>query len=84
MKLLMNLHVIHHLNRSKRLYKKLEDIWNYRTFLSYEVKSSISPPHGIIFNIPINEIYNKTDVLEIQDDVEDDDDSDDSEDESDE
>ena len=55
------------LNRSKRLYKKLEDIWNYRTFLSYETKSSISPPHGIIFNIPINEIYNKTDVLEIQD-----------------
>jgi hypothetical protein len=55
------------LNRSKRLYKKLEDIWNYRTFLSYEVKSSISPPHGIIFNIPIIEIHNKTDVLEVQD-----------------
>ena len=55
------------LNRSKRLYKKLEDIWNYRTFLSYETKSSISPPHGILFNIPIIEIHNKTDVLEVQD-----------------
>lgn len=55
------------LNRSKRLYKKLEDIWNYRTFLSYEVKSSISPPHGILFDIPIIEIHNKTDVLEVQD-----------------
>lgn len=55
------------LNRLKRLYKKLEDIWNYRTFLSYEMKSSISPPNGIIFDIPIGEIYDKTDILEVQD-----------------
>ena len=54
------------LNRLKRLYKKLEDIWNYRTFLSYEMKSNISPPQGILFDIPINEIYDKTDVLEVQ------------------
>lgn len=53
--------------KTKRLYKKLEDIWNYRTFLSYELKSSISPPNGIIFNIPIGVIYDKTDILEVQD-----------------
>ena len=55
------------LNRSKRLYKKLEDIWNYRTLLSYEIKSCISPPNGILFDIPVNQIYEKTDILEVQD-----------------
>jgi hypothetical protein len=44
------------IGRLKKLYKNLEDIWNYRLNLSYEVKSRISPPNGIAFNIPINEV----------------------------
>ena len=34
----------------KKLYKSLEDIWNYRSQLSLEMKTLICPPNGVIFN----------------------------------
>jgi hypothetical protein len=52
--------------RLKNLYKNLEDIWNYRLNLSYEVKSRISPPNGIAFNIPIVEVNNIMGLLQLQ------------------
>ncbi len=54
------------LRKLKNLYKNLEDIWNYRLNLSYEVKSRISPPNGIAFNIPIVEVNGITNTLQIQ------------------
>ena len=54
------------LRRLKNLYKHLEDIWNYRLNLSYETKSRISPPNGIVFNIPILEVNNITGILQLQ------------------
>ena len=54
------------LRRLKNLYKNLEDIWNYRLNLSYETKSRISPPNGIVFNIPILEVNNITGILQLQ------------------
>ena len=50
----------------KKLYRLLEDIWNYRLQLSQEIKRAIVPPNGLIFNISIstiNDCYNK---LELQ------------------
>lgn len=44
----------------KKLYKNLEDIWNYRLNLSYEIRSQISPPNGMVFNIPVSEVYRIT------------------------
>ena len=54
------------LRRLENLYKHLEDIWNYRLNLSYETKSRISPPNGIVFNIPILEVNNITGILQLQ------------------
>ena len=51
----------------KNLYKHLEDIWNYRAYLTDEVKSRISPPNGLVFNIPILDIFNYTDKSDVQD-----------------
>jgi len=51
----------------KKLYKNLEDIWNYRAYLTDEVKSRISPPNGLVFNIPIIEVYNYTDKNDLRD-----------------
>ena len=50
----------------KNLYKNLEDIWNYRLNLSYETKSRISPPNGIVFNIPIVEVNSITSSIQLQ------------------
>lgn len=52
----------------KTLYKKLEDIWNYRAYLTNDTKSRICPPNGQIFNISYSEIIlitNKMDLQEI-------------------
>ncbi len=52
----------------KELYKQLEDLWNYRTQLSNEAKSLISPPDGRIFTTPVSEVYTyncKEDIQEI-------------------
>ena len=50
----------------KKLYKVLEDIWNYRAMLSQESKNNIVPPNGLIFNIPINNIMLLTNRKELQ------------------
>ena len=58
----MNIHIL------KKLYRSLEDIWNYRLDLTTEVKSRISPPNGLVFNIPISQvdsINNNEDIQEI-------------------
>lgn len=52
----------------KKLYKLLEDIWNYRAYLTNETKSRIAPPNGIVFYIPVRDIYlmtNKYEIMEI-------------------
>ena len=52
--------------RLKKLYKALEDIWNYRLQLSNEVKARIAPPNGQIFIKPIPEVmaYNHKEDLQ--------------------
>jgi len=50
----------------KTLYRNLEDIWNYRLNLSYETKSRISPPNGIVFNIPIFEVNTINSTIQLQ------------------
>lgn len=49
----------------KKLYKSLEDIWNYRAYLTNEIKSRIAPPQGIVFYIPVRDVYLITDKYEI-------------------
>jgi hypothetical protein len=54
--------------RLKRLYKELEDIWNYRANLPIDVKRNISPPDGCLFVIPVHDYINchvKVELLEI-------------------
>mgnify|MGYP001178974660 FL=1 len=52
----------------KQLYRSLEDIWNYRLQLDQDTKSRISPPNGLVFNIPVNDIQrinNRENIQEI-------------------
>ena len=44
----------------------MEDIWNYRLNLTPEMKSSISPPNGIVFNIPVTQIMNNYNAESLQ------------------
>lgn len=60
----------------KRLYREWEDIWNYRAYLSHDVKCAIVPPNGILFPYSPNEInaypntylskYNLLDIISSQ------------------
>jgi len=50
----------------KKLYKVLEDIWNYRAMLTQEVKNNIVPPNGIIFNKPIHQVDRMSSRRELQ------------------
>ena len=54
------------IHRLKKLYRSLEDIWNYRLDLSNEIKSSISPPNGLVFNIPISQVCALNNQLDVQ------------------
>ena len=47
---LLNLNI----HKLKKLYRSLEDIWNYRAQLSPEIKSRIAPPNGDLFIYSIN------------------------------
>tara|TARA_R110002074_G_scaffold124029_3_gene260174 strand:+ start:1646 stop:2593 length:948 start_codon:yes stop_codon:yes gene_type:complete len=52
----------------KKLYKGLEDLWNYRLQIPINSKIEIIPPTGILFNIPItyiNKIKNKNILINI-------------------
>ena len=52
----------------KRLYRELEDIWNYRANLSDQTKRLIVPPNGRLCVMPVsdyNRCYNKLELQEI-------------------
>jgi hypothetical protein len=49
----------------KKLYKSLEDIWNYRAYITPENKRILIPPNGLIFRYPVREVYLLEDKLEI-------------------
>ena len=50
----------------KRLYRKLEDIWNYRAYLTDEIKKKIAPPDGIVYNFKkFREIKDKNDMIDL-------------------
>ena len=51
--------------RLKRLYRELEDIWNYRAGLSQETKCNIAPPHGQLFVMPVHDYMVCTEKLEL-------------------
>lgn len=58
------------LNREllKKLYRNLEDLWNYRLSLTHELKIRIAPPNGNVFTTrvsDINRISNKQDIQSI-------------------
>jgi hypothetical protein len=42
----------------RKLYRSLEDLWNYRLHITTEVKSRICPPNGLIFTTRVNDIIN--------------------------
>ena len=53
-------------HRLKRLYRELEDIWNYRANLSEETKRAIVPPNGRLCSMPVSD-YNHCNVkVELQ------------------
>ena len=54
--------------RLKELYRQLEDIWNYRSQLSQQMKRNICPPNANIFRTPMIEVMNyscKEDLQEL-------------------
>ena len=56
------------LRRLKELYRQLEDIWNYRSQLSQQMKRNICPPNAEIFNTPMIDVMNyscKEDLQEL-------------------
>ena len=58
--LLLNIHYL------KKLYRNLEDLWNYRLQLTNDVKSRICPPNGVAFNIPIVEVNALTSSIQLK------------------
>ena len=50
----------------KRLYRELEDIWNYRANLSDETKRLIVPPHGRLCSMPVSDYYHCHNRLELR------------------
>ena len=55
------------IRRLKRLYKSLEDIWNYRLQLTQEMKNTIVPPNGEIFTTPVNDVLSYNNLEDVQD-----------------
>jgi len=53
-------------SRLKRLYRELEDIWNYRANLSESAKRNIAPPDGILCSTPVHDYNHYHDKLELQ------------------
>lgn len=54
--------------RLKELYRQLEDIWNYRSQLTNQMKRNICPPNADIFKTPMIEVMNyscKEDLQEL-------------------
>ena len=53
-------------HRLKRLYRELEDIWNYRANLSEVTKRLIAPPNGILCSTPVQDYNNCNVKVELQ------------------
>ena len=53
-------------SKLKRLYRELEDIWNYRANLSEETKRSIIYPDGRLCVMPIHDYNNCSTRVELQ------------------
>jgi hypothetical protein len=53
-------------SRLKRLYKELEDIWNYRANLSETTKRLIAPPDGRLCTVPVVDYNNCNISVELQ------------------
>ena len=49
----------------KKLYRQLEDIWNYRAGLSDPVKISIAPPDGRLFTQSVHDVMSCTSKIEV-------------------
>jgi len=54
------------ISKLKRLYKELEDIWNYRANLAQSVKRDIVPPDGRLCVMPVQDYYNCNVKVELQ------------------
>jgi hypothetical protein len=54
------------LRRLKELYKQLEDVWNYRSQLSNQMKRNICPPNADIFRTPMIEVMNYSSKEDLQ------------------
>lgn len=52
--------------RLKRLYRELEDTWNYRANLAQSVKCSIIPPDGRLCVMPVHDYNNCNNRVELQ------------------
>ena len=50
----------------KKLYRSLEDLWNYRLQLTNEVKSRICPPNGLAFAMRMSNVNRINDVYELR------------------
>jgi hypothetical protein len=55
------------IQKLRKLYRNLEDIWNYRANLPNEIKRVMAPPHGRVFVYPVQEINQYTNKLDILD-----------------
>ena len=57
----LNIHLL------KKLYRNLEDLWNWRLQLTNEIKSRIAPPNGLVFTTRVMDVCraNKEDILNI-------------------
>lgn len=54
------------IHKLKKLYRELEDIWNYRANLSSQLKMDIAPPTGRLFIMPVSDYINCNSKLELQ------------------
>ena len=54
------------LDKLKKLYRILEDIWNWRAQLTPEMKRNLVPPHGRLFIKPLFQVNRMTNKRELQ------------------
>jgi len=54
------------LEKLKKLYRVLEDIWNYRAQLTDEFKRNLVPPNGRLFTKPVYQVNRLTNKRELQ------------------
>ena len=54
-------------HKLKKLYRNLEDIWNYRLQITQQVKMNIAPPDGLVFNVPVPQVMTYSNKESLQD-----------------